>query len=175
MSPTLADVNTVLAAINPAYRFEQDGRRLFIVTPVARKQLQQDRRGGGTYPTARPASLGMGGTEAMAVVQLYLWLLDRPRRPLHCWRHWAAIGLGRGRDLIGALEASGYDDPAATCCVLCGAPSPSDWWARDAVIGPCCSFGVCADDRHPQCTHHSRALGARAGLDAPTTLSVVSA
>lgn len=97
--------------------------------------------------------LGLGGTKAMAVGQLALWIRGRPRVPLSAWRYWAGdkilLARERGPELVKRIEGSGYDDGKSTLCVLCGGPPKGGldgsrcWWNRGPVTGPCCTFESC--------------------------------
>lgn len=93
--------------------------------------------------------LGLGGTKAVAVAQLALWIRGRPRLPLTVWRYWAGdtilLARERGPEMLERIEASMYDDAKSTLCVLCGcAPKGGlDWWCRGEVSGPCCALETC--------------------------------
>ena len=89
-------------------------------------------------------ALSMGGTCAQATAQLVRWLRNDTRLPLDTWRYWnsptVALGREHGPRMLDLLQASDYDDPRKTACVLCGNPRIGDWWSLDGVVGPCCDY-----------------------------------
>ncbi len=90
-------------------------------------------------------TLGLGGTWALAVGQLARWLRGQSREPMRRWRYWASDRmLLCTNETVEILEASSYNDPKKTCCVLCGNDSASgDWWSLDGLVGPCCTYSLC--------------------------------
>lgn len=142
----VAAANAVLATFdnrtyeNRQLRFDVRNGRLFIVSKYRTVGAVLTRMQNNL--ACRYGRLGMGGTEAAAVAQLILWLRDRPRVPLAWFTYQHGHGLGTDATLA-LLQASGYNDPAKTCCILCGNPKPGDWWQRDGIVGPCCRYGKC--------------------------------
>jgi hypothetical protein len=88
--------------------------------------------------------MGMGGTMAMAVGQLVLWIRGKPRLPLRSWEYWASdtirLAGDNGPAMLACIAASTYGDGKATRCVLCGGDQVGDWWSLNGVTGPCCSY-----------------------------------
>lgn len=149
--PSLVTVNAVLATFLPGASLLLDGRNRL------RMRFQQH----GSFPLLLRASdrlwfanhrgvsrsVGFGGTTEQAICQLVLWLRDQPRRPIRWWEAARSHGLGSEATLF-LLRNHGYDDPAKTGCVLCGAVNPVDWWSLDGMVGPCCMYARGCREKH---------------------------
>jgi hypothetical protein len=81
------------------------------------------------------------------MVQVVRWSRRFYRKPLGWWAGWCGPSVGLGSPaLYPALVASTYPDPERTCCVICRARNPRDWWSHGRRIGPACrgvSDGKC--------------------------------
>ncbi len=144
---TAQEVNPAVNMILPGAFFERTGSgQLYLMNPQCKyyPKLRWRLRDDKLWPYDRTSATFTGGTVVMALTQLSLWLLDRPRRPLHCFRRWAEYGLGdeQGFKLLDYLTASSY--PLRTQCVFCGNEEASDWWSiKGEQTGPCCRGGEC--------------------------------
>lgn len=137
---TFNRANDVLRTIQPDYRFDVRGGRLWFATRYGSRAVVT--ANGGLTLGFRYGRLGLGGTEAAAVAQLARWIRGQTRRPIQWWMYCYKQGLGKIKT-VGILLRNGYAD-AKTSCVLCGnATEQWDWWSLDGVTGPCCSFGKC--------------------------------
>jgi len=148
---SMASVNAVLDTFAPGWTLDCLSRLhcspLWLRGPEDRAlivRLNRDR----LWLAGAGHRLGMGGVTEQAIVQLVLWCRDQPRVPMAWWLYACSekIGLGSS-ETIRLLKASDYGDPARTCCVLCGAANPTDWWSLAKVLGPCCWMGRCNEVR----------------------------
>jgi len=148
--------NVVLVTFEPYLRFERDGRNRLWLAMVGLPRCRDRRRLVQVSPHSGAlcmnyGAFGMGGTGAMAVGQLTRWIRGQTRLPFATWRYWAGdrVKLVTGHTLA-VLRKHGYDDPAKTCCVLCGSDKVGDWWhIRGGKTGPCCSMGKCQSEYGP--------------------------
>jgi len=148
--PETRVVNTVIATIAPGWSLDYDtrGPRTKVVLRYGDGTLPVRLRSSDRLWLSRPRNFRhWGGTTEQALCQLILWHRDLPRRPLAWWKHCCSehVGLGSAETfrLLSDDGPGGYADPERVCCVLCGAVEPSDWWALDRMIGPCCFAGKC--------------------------------
>ena len=142
----IENANAVLMLFEPYLRFERDGRNRLVLAMVGRPNCRDRRRMVQVSPHSgslcmKYGQFGMGGTGAMAVGQLARWIRGQTRLPLRTWEYWASDRVKlTNAHTVAALKRLGYDDPAKTCCVLCGSDKVGDWWHLNGKTGPCCSM-----------------------------------
>lgn len=107
-------------------------------------------RSDGQYPQFGYYKRPCGDTGLIASVQLIRFVRSLPRLPIYpTWDYWASERVQLcSDDTIEALRKSDYSE--MTACVLCGRDDWKrgvDWWCRDRLTGPCCSFGTCIENR----------------------------
>lgn len=83
-----------------------------------------------------------GGTIKSALVQLVLWLQNKPVLRLSFWTYWAAEGAGIPWNVPGILKKAGY--PAQDICLKCGLlMQPNvDWCGREGPRGVKCVSAI---------------------------------
>jgi len=91
---------------------------------------------------------------AMAVGQLARWIRGQSRVPLSAWLYWASdkirLAGTQGVFMLQGIMYSSYSDGNFTKCVLCGADKCGDWWSRDGLTGPCCTYNKCKNRSVPK-------------------------
>jgi hypothetical protein len=137
----------------PWLRFK--GRRAFVCWKYHGDHCRQwvTYLGNDFYPTWHNRRGPWGGTTTNAIAQLIRWCQGKPVLAISQWKYWGGDGImlaGRhGAELVAHLTAAGW--PHVSACVVCG-KSPMDgvdWFNRDGVSGPCCSWAKCDKRRTP--------------------------
>ena len=150
----LAAVNVVLEKLSWWSKFEVRGNKVFLVSdmPVRGRAYHKENMiastSHGNYPKFDTGMHGLSGTQTVIMMQLWRWLIDRPRIPLDRMRG----SFSKFRELgvpADILDNTDYGDPEKTKCVLCGdmEHSGEDWWSLDDVDGPCCQYGRCIKEK----------------------------
>lgn len=147
VDPTkLKAANEALALFAPGTTIERQPGRGIVVTWTGGNGKKFTRRWqGSSGDEGRPTWLKdypRSGTIKSALVQLVLWLRNKPVLRLSFWQYWTSDDFGIDRNVPKILKAAGY--PAESICLNCKRLiQPNvDWCGRGAKKGVKCVSAI---------------------------------